>query len=181
MKKVVFVLITILLICGCSVEVKKIEDVKEEEKISDEYSLPDEHLFIYLDTKDLDEFLTKKTGILVISTPDNEFSEYFLNLFNDYLKELEIDKVYYFDLLNYKNLNDDTKNILNIDLDKFLNPEIIIIKKGKIIESYNLNEFIVEDTTIFNDKEFKQKLNDYYKDIICKLYTNNDKCMESGK
>ena len=179
MKKVVLLLITLLLICGCGVQVKKTDEVKEEEKLSDEYSLPDEHLFTYVDTSELSELLKKGNGILVISTPDNEFSEYFLNIFNDSLKEFNIEKTYYFDALNYKNLEESIKEKIVIDTNKILNPYFYLIKKGKIIETYNLDEYKIENIDIFDNDEFKQELSSYYKTIICKLYSKNNKCKEN--
>ena len=182
MKKVVLLIsITILLVCGCSASVKKEEKVDEEDKISTEYSLPDEHLFTYLDTSELESLLNNGTGIVVISSPDNEFSEYFLNKFNDVLKELKIEKTYYFDYLNIKNLSDEVKEKLDLVEDKNIKPIFYLINKGKIIEKYNLDLFEVEDTTPFSNKEFMDKLNNYYKDIICKLYSKKDNCKESVK
>lgn len=177
MKKVVLLISLILLfVCGCSASVKKESKLEDEDKISSEYSLPDEHLFTYLNISEFEKLLNSGKGIVVISSPDNDFSEYFLNAFNDVLRDLDIDKVYYFDYLNVKDLSDDLKEKLSLEEDRTIKPLFYLINKGKIVEKYNLDLFEVEDTTPFSNKDFMEKLNNYYKDIICKLYNKNDNC-----
>lgn len=178
MKKLVFVLVSILFICGCSVNVKPVEDVTDDEIISLEYSLPDDHPFIHLDSSELEEFLKNGSGILVISNPENEFSQYLIKLFNTSLKDLDVDEVYYFDYVDLKDLSSDINKILNID-EKYLKnkPEFYLIKNGKILNKYNLDSFDIDDMEMFSNEEFDKNINDFYTNLICELYENkcNDK------
>lgn len=175
MKKLVFVLISILFICGCEINVKPVEEVTEDEIISFEYSLPDDHPFTYLDAEGLSEVLDKGTGIIVISNPDNEFSQHMINLFNDSLSEFDIAEVYYFDYVNLENLDSKIKEKLVIDESYLLSkPEFYLVKEGKIVSKYNLDAFDIDDIDLLSESEFKKDINDFYTNLICEIYT--DKC-----
>lgn len=175
MKKLVFVLISILFICGCEVNVKPVEEVTEDEIISIEYSLSEDHPFTYLDAKSLSEFLDNGTGIMVISNPNNESSQYFVNLFNDSLKAFDINEVYYFDYINLKDVASEDKEELGIDEEYLLSkPEFYLIKEGKILNKYNLDAFDVDDIELYSESDFEKDINDFYTNLICEIYT--DKC-----
>ena len=180
-KLVVFLLIvSIMLIPGCGVEVKSVKKVTENEKISAEYSLPDENQFVVVDSKALEQLLTDGTGILVVSNPENEFSSYFLKYLNNSINEYLLKEVYYFDYLNIKDLTEEYVEKLNITEDNF-SIIIYLVKKGQIISKETLEEFDMETTDTFDTDEFKEKINNYYADIICKLYTDNEICKEKNE
>lgn len=175
MKKLVFVLISILFICGCEVNVKPVEEVTEDEIISLEYSLPGDHPFTYLDAESLSKLLNNGTGIMIISNPDNESSQYFVNLFNNSLNELDISEVYYFDYANLNDVDSRDKEKLNIDEEYLLaKPEFYLIKEGKVLNKYNLDAFDIEDIELYSESDFEKDINDFYTNLICEIYT--DKC-----
>lgn len=175
-KLVVFLLIiSIMLIPGCGVEVKEAKKVTEEEKISAEYSLPEGNQFVPLDNNTLDQLLKNGTGILVVSNPENEFSSYFLKHLNNSVKQYSIEEIYYFDYLNIKDLTDEIVDKLSIEDDNF-SINIYLIKKGQILFKTALEEFDMETTDTFDTDEFKEKINNYYSNIICKLYADNELC-----
>lgn len=177
MKKLVVLLISILFICGCEIDVKPVENITDHEMISLEYSLSDSHPFTYLDSLELETFLEKESGILVIANADDETSQYFIKLFNESLDEFNIGEVYYFDYNNLKDLDEKIKDKLAFDEDYLLmKPEFYIIKKGELINKYNLDSLEVDEIDVFSDDNFKEKIYEFYKNLICDAYS--DRCIE---
>ena len=116
MRKLVFVVISLLFICGCGVDIQKADKVTKEDIISFEYSIPDDNPFDYLEKEELENFLDKSTGILIISNPDYEFSAYFIKQFNYLLEDYDINEVYYYDFSKLKELSVSIKDKLEIIL-----------------------------------------------------------------
>ena len=177
MRKLVFVVISLLFICGCGVDIQKADKVTKEDIISFEYSLPDDNPFDYLEKEELEKFLDKSTGILIISNPDYEFSAYFIKQFNYLLEDYDINEVYYYDFSKLKELSVSIKDKLEIKEDyQIEKPEFYIIKDGKLVKKYDLESFDIEDIDIDENNEFENNINEVYTNIICDLY--KDKCDE---
>lgn len=177
MKKLVVLLISILFISGCEIAIKPVTDVTEREIISFEYSLPEDHPFTYLDSLELNNFLEKGTGILVISNSDNEFSQYYIKLFNKILNDFDINEVYYYEYSGLKEMSAELKQELEINEEYLVsNPEFYLINKGNLLNKYNLDSLGIDEIDVFSDENFKDDIYEFYAKLICEVY--KDKCKE---
>ena len=178
MKKIVFLLICVILMSGCSV--KKVNELSEAEKFAVEFSIDENNPFEYANVEQIIDIFDNGTGIIFFGNSDDEWCVESVKIFNDTVEYKNISEVYYYNPSSIQNKNTDeykklieyTKEYLNedeagnVDLHT---PEIYVVKNGKIINHSNcdideiINNSDEEDIT---DEAAKQLLVDEYLDLI---------------
>ena len=166
MKKVVILIVFCCImfsISGCSV--KKTEKLTDAEKFANEYSISEENPFQYVTTDELLELVKSKSGILFLGDSDSEWSSFGVEVLNKVVKEMKIDKVYYFNPNKLKNKEDNDYeqviDLLQLEEDSSL-PIVYVYEKGKIIDQV---DYPVHDDSSIND-DFKKQLEDEYLDLL---------------
>ncbi len=109
MKKVVFIFVIFLfciMITGCSV--KKVQELTDAEKFSNEYNVSKNNPFVYTNINNIIDILEKGTGIFFLASPDNEGSIRAASYILDIAKKENIENIYYYNPNKIKTKN--TKN-----------------------------------------------------------------------
>ncbi len=167
---------------------KEVEQ-KESEKFSEVYPKVDkDNVFIYKRLKEINQILTKESGIIFLGFPACTWCQSYAKYINEVAKEMQIEKIYYYDIYHDRNNKSpdyqNTVKILgdNIPLDnnnerKIFVPNLTIVKDGKIIFNDNETATIITADAKASEQywteerveEFKSKLRLAFKDFspIC--------------
>ena len=183
-------------IIGEKEEPKKDPDTeeKEEKKFVDEYpKVGKDNVFVIKNIDEIIKILENGTGIVYLGFPECPWCQAYVTYLNDVAKENDVDKIYYFNILNDR--KDNTKKYQKIvDLiGEYLQyddegnkrvyvPDVIAVKKGKIV---GFDDETAWDTKGFEDpkdywtdkevKDLKNKLEKMIKD------SNPPKCTDCNK
>ena len=177
MKKIVFLLICVILVAGCSV--KKVEELSEAEKFAAEFSISENNPFEYATIDQILNIFNNGDGIIFFGNSDDEWCVESIEIFNDALEYKNVSKVYYYNPITIQNKNTKKYRELielvkeyskdeegKISLDT---PEIYVIKGGKIVDHSNCN---IDELTSKNEEsevtelDAKELLRDEYLDLI---------------
>lgn len=171
MKKVVLlILISCLLLTGCSV--KKVEELSDSEKFSKEYNVSEKNPFIYSNYKEIITILKQETGIVLLANSDDEASIKAVKIITNLAKKENIEKIYYFNPMTIKDKDNKKykeilKEIENDISDYELKlPTLYAIKDGKVInysDNFTKKEELSEE--YLTDKQLK-KIEDKYISIF---------------
>ena len=170
MKKISILLISLLLLCSCSIQ--KEEKVAKEDKFALEYSIDENHKFKSSKIHDIFDILDSDTGIIYFANSDEEKSIIYTDIINNIFNKLDVDKInyynpstiknnntkYYRELLNlvgeYSILNDNNNSSLDI-------PSLYFVKDGEIIGYMSSNEYSVDSLMKKKTKKaLKQEIKD---------------------
>ena len=148
-------------------------------KISNEYNLTSETI-VYENTN-IDEvinIISNKYGIVFMCTPDTLWCKKYAEILNDVAVSKDIDKIYYLNIKNERNLNTNKYQKLVSVLEDILYtddtgnkriymPEVVFVRNGNIIAHDNETSFITNDITVEeywdyeNVNRLKTKLSGY--------------------
>ena len=153
--------------------------ITDAERFSKEYTAIDtDNPFVYVNSNRVLNILNNETGIILVGFSSNAWMQEYVRELYPILKENNITKVYYYDVIEDRTKK--TKNFRQIEdlLSKYLKitdmgseylftPALIFVKDGKVINyddetsliSYNMNP-----TTYWNSdaiSAFKNKINVY--------------------
>lgn len=172
-------------IIGEKEEPKKEPDTeeKEEKKFVDEYpKVGKDNVFVIKNIDEIIKILENGTGIVYLGFPECPWCQAYVTYLNDVAKENDVDKIYYFNILNDR--KDNTKKYQKIvDLiGEYLQyddegnkrvyvPAVIAVKKGKIVG--------FDDETAWDTKGYEDP-KDYWTDKEVKnLKENLEKMIEA--
>lgn len=197
MKKIKLLLITCIAIIGALLIYNKFKDNNIEDiqidKFLKEYTMIEEnHAFEIINIDETINILNDKTGIIYFCNSGSIWCQYYTKILDDIIVENNIEKVYYVDIKEERNMNTNkyqkiiTKLYDYLDVDdtgsKKLNmPNLTFVKDGNIIENDKTTSIISADITpdeywdIKNNYEFKNKINGYLIELNAKeeLDSNN--------
>ena len=163
MKKyvVIFLLLSCFFLTACSV--KKVEEVTDGEKFAMEYDISKENPFVYLNTKEMLEFMENGSGIIYFGFPECPWCIETVKILEDILEEKNVEKVYYYNpkkireqnTKSYQKLVQKLKDNLFEDENheaKLYVPDIYVMDKGKVVAhdnslsvvSGNVDEYLTE-------------------------------------
>ncbi len=163
MKKIKISLILVIAIVGAFLIYKKFEHInyeqKEIDKFVSEYTLLEEnHVFKIINIDEAINVLNNKTGIIFFCNPGSDWCQYYAKILDDIAVENDIEKIYYTDIKEDRNINSNNyRKIVTImqehlDSDdtgnKRLNmPNLTFVKDGNIIANDNRTSLVSSDTT----------------------------------
>lgn len=173
MKKiVVLVILLCIFVTGCSV--KKVNELTDAEKFSNEFNVSDKNPFVYASIDDVIHIFTSDSGVIFIANSDEEGSIKAAEVLTSAAWNVGVEKIYYY---NPKKLKDSSpkkfKKLLEI-INNYLGyddknqklrlPSIYSVKDGKIVGYSN---YFSNNEQLSADKLTKKR-----KDRIKKEYIN---------
>lgn len=153
--------------------------ITDAERFSKEYtSIEKENPFVYVGSNRVLEILNNETGIILVGFSSNAWMQEYVKELYPVLKENNINKVYYYDVIEDRTKK--TKNFRQIEdlLSKYLKitdmgaeylftPALIFVKDGKIInydDETSLVSYNMRPNTYWNEdaiNNFRNKINTY--------------------
>lgn len=182
-------LILFIALTGCFIYIsEKYKDNSKEVKITikDYHESFDEDVYEVIGGKKFISLIQNGTSIVLVGSKTSDWSKYYVNYINEIVTELEIGKVYYYDINNdkaQKNSNYyEIKNLLKGSLittdgskSNLLAPSFYIIKDGKVAY-YNIDTVAMKNTekpSSYWTEEKETEFNNEITDAINKYYLNN--------
>ena len=153
--------------------------ITDAERFSKEYtSTEKENPFVYVGSNRVLEILNNETGIILVGFSSNAWMQEYVKELYPVLKENNINKVYYYDVIEDRTKK--TKNFRQIEdlLSKYLKitdmgaeylftPALIFVKDGKIVnydDETSLVSYDMRPNTYWNEdaiNNFRNKINTY--------------------
>ena len=183
MKKVKIILITLIAIGGAILIYHHFDkspvDENKTKKQKNEYTLiTGKNL---LETKSIDEvtnIINNKTGVVFLCNPKSDWCQYYAYLLNDAAIERGIDKIYYANIADERNMNSNKYQKLVTALEDYLYtddtnskriymPNMTVVKDGKILANNNETSIMLNNISAkdywneSNQFNFKEKLSNY--------------------
>lgn len=169
MKKVVILLIiSILLVTGCTK--KQLKVTKDEQKFKEEYesingqkqndkeimelNVPEENKISYIDSSEVLDIIKNKTGVIYFGFPKCPWCRNLVPVLIDAAEEVELDKIYYANLLDERNTK--TKNE---------DGEIIEEKKGSD-NYYKLLELLDDKLGVYEGLDSEEEKRLYFPTVL---------------
>lgn len=157
MKKI-YIIIAVLVIGLASwfLFINKTEE-SDSKRFALEYNqVSDENVFVYRNIDEIINILEKGTGVVYIGFPECPWCQAYVPILDEVAKELEIDKIYYFNILEDRKENTEKyKKIVSILKNHLLNdsegnnrvfvPDITIVKDGEIVGHDNETSVVTEE------------------------------------
>lgn len=163
MKKIKILLIIVIAVVGAFLIYKKFEHInanqKEIDKFLSEYTLITEnHVFEIINTAEVVNILNNKTGIVFFCNPGSDWCQHYAKILDDIALENGINKIYYVDIKNDRNINSNNYRKIVTKLQDFLDsddtgnkrlnmPNLTFVKDGIIISNDNRTSLVSSDTT----------------------------------
>lgn len=180
MKKVVIFIIGLCIFTtGCSI--KKVDELTDAEKFSNEFNVSEENPFIYTSVDDVIHILNSGTGIIFLANSDEEASLKAAEILTLAAKEVEIKNIYYYnpkslkenDLEKYKKLLKIVNEYIEREAtnDTLELPDIYSVKDGNIIGHSN---YFSKKEQLSEEKLSKKKIEQIKNEYICLL--NFEEC-----
>ena len=183
MKKIKIILITLIAIGGAIMIYQHFDkspvDENTTKKQKNEYTLiTGKNL---LETKSIDEvtnIINNKTGVVFLCNPKSDWCQYYAYLLNDAAIERGIDKIYYANIADERNMNSNKYQKLVTALEDYLYtddtnskriymPNMTVVKDGKILANNNETSIMLNNISAkdywneSNQFNFKEKLSNY--------------------
>ena len=143
--------------------------ITDAERFSKEYTAIDtDNPFVYVNSNRVLNILNNETGIILVGFSSNAWMQEYVRELYPILKENNITKVYYYDVIEDRTKK--TKNFRQIEdlLSEYLfTPALIFVKDGKIInydDETSLVSFDMRPDTYWNEDaitSFHNKINTY--------------------
>lgn len=156
----------------------------DAEKFKEEYKGVDkDNIFVYKNKNEIIKILKNGTGVVYLGFPECAWCQAYVKILNEAAKNAQIDKIYYFNILeDRKNNTEEYKTIINILKNHLLYddegnhriyvPDVTIVKNGKIIGHDNESSIITDENltpesywTNERIKNLKEKLTTYFNEI----------------
>lgn len=201
MKKSILIILGVVLVVAaiiCSIFIFNVEDEPiietDAQKFAKEYTLLNEdNVFVYKDIKDIINILEDGTGVVYLGFPECPWCQQYVIYLNDLAKENNIEKIYYYDILeDRKNNTEDYQKVISLLEEYLLNdeegnprvfvPDVTFVVQGKIIGHDNETSLDTKGFENPNDywnedavKKLKEKLTPYYEEVESKTCTECNK------
>lgn len=156
-------------------------------KFKEEYKkVDDNNVFVYRDMEDIIKILENGRGVVYLGFPECPWCQAYVPYLNDVAKEVGIDKIYYYNILNdRKEETDNYKKILEL-LGEYVEyndegnkriyaPTVIFVKDGEII---GMDSETAKDTKGFEKPE-DYWTDDEVKDLKTRLRTLAEQVKET--
>ena len=117
----------------------------EAEKFSQLYNLvEDNNLYHFSNANEILTILNGRSGVILLGFPLNEWTNYYADILDEVSKELNVDKIYYYDFLKDREESNGTYETIVNKLNVYVSvddegrkdlhaPTVIVVKKGEII------------------------------------------------
>ena len=183
MKKIKIILITLIAIGGAIMIYHHFDkspvDENTTKKQKNEYTLiTGKNL---LETKSIDEvtnIINNKTGVVFLCNPKSDWCQYYAYLLNEAAIERGIDKIYYANIADERNMNSNKYQKLVTAIEDYLYtddtnskriymPNMTVVKDGKILANNNETSIMLNNISAkdywneSNQFNFKEKLSNY--------------------
>ena len=138
---IIVVLLIVLLFKQNKEEIKQTDAIKFAQEYTE---VGEDNLFVYRDYEQLVKILENGTGVVLLGFPECPWCQRYAVYLNDVAKELDYEKIYYFNILeDRKNNTDEYKKIVSI-IEEYLQfddegerrvyvPSVIALNKGEIV------------------------------------------------
>lgn len=158
--------------------------ISDGERFSKEYqSIPADNPFTYVSSSGVLKILNGETGIILVGFSSNKWMQEYVKQLYPILKENNIKKVYYYDVIedrmkktkNFRQIEDALSKYLKITdmgTEYLFTPALIFVKDGKIInydDETSLVSYDMQPATYWNSDaitNFKNKINVYLSEVI---------------
>lgn len=158
--------------------------ISDSERFSKEYqSIPADNPFTYVGSSGVLKILNGETGIILVGFSSNNWMQEYVKQLYPILKENNIKKVYYYDVIedrmkktkNFRQIEDALSKYLKITdmgTEYLFTPALIFVKDGKIInydDETSLVSYDMQPATYWNSDaitNFKNKINVYLSEVI---------------
>ncbi len=159
-KIIIFIGIVILLvgiICGI-LFLNKDTKLTDAEKFSKEYTTVDENnVFVYRDIEEIINIMEHGTGIVYLGFPECPWCQTYVKYLNEVAKEVGIEKIYYFNILeDRQNNTDEYKRIIEL-----LKENLQFDDEGKERIFVPNVSFHINGSVIGNDYETSKDTHDF--------------------
>ena len=163
-------------------------------KFSKEYTkVTPDNVFVYRNIDDIVSILENGTGVVYLGFPECKWCQAYVPYLNEVAKENNLEKIYYFDILEdrknntegYKKIVNLLKNYLQYDEEgkkRVYVPAVVVVKSGKIVgfndETSLDTKGYSEPTEYWNDKEvseLKKELTKIIKTVNLNVCTDCNK------
>ena len=143
-----FIALLSLFILVGEIDFKKEEDT-EAVQFSSLYNLVDkDNLYVFSDATDILNILKGRSGVIFLAFPSNKWANKYAEILNEVAKEVNLDKIYYYDFKKDREESNGTYETIVNNLEMYIPindenekniqaPTIIIVKKGKIIAFFD--------------------------------------------
>lgn len=116
-KKIILIGATLILIVGAALyftSTKK--EISDAEKFAQEYTeVGEDNVFVYRNSKEVISLLKHGTGVVYLGFPECPWCQTYAKYLNEVAKEVGIDKIYYYDILeDRKNNTDAYKEMVSV-------------------------------------------------------------------
>lgn len=195
-KVLIIVCVTIVILGGiCLYFVISNSDNKNSDnvKFAKEYTEVDkDNVFVYKDIDEIINILKYGTGVVYLGFPECPWCQAYVKYLNDIAKEVGIEKIYYFNILeDRKNNTEEYQEIVSILSDNLLRddegnlrvfvPNVSFVVKGEIIGNDNETSLDTKGFdkpsdywTIEEVSELKDTLNGYMEEVYKELHSCTD-------
>lgn len=161
----------------------------DSEKFSDEYGITTDNVFVYRTQDEILKILQHGTGIVYLGFPECPWCKAYVKYLNEVAKEEEIDKIYYYNILDDRKNNTDfykkllkalNGNLLYDDEgnEKIFVPDVSFVVDGNIIHHDNETSVMKDNITPVQYwtkdrvESLKEKLKLYMQDVNLGLCTS---------
>lgn len=158
---IIGLLLIIIVIFGAFFFLKKEDEeptLTDAQKFSEEYGITEDNVFVYRSLSEINKILENGTGIIYLGFPECPWCKGYIPYLNEVAKSENIEKIYYFDILeDRQNNTEDYQTTVRL-LDKYLKydeegnkriyvPAVIAVNKGEIV-GFN-------DETSYDTKDYE--------------------------
>ena len=164
MKKKIIIIIGVVLVIALGVlgylYLNKEKDTNiDGKKFAEEYtSVTNDNVFVYRSAEEIINILEHGTGVVYLGFPECPWCTAYVPYLNEVAKANDVDKVYYYNILNdrkdntdnYKKMVDILKDYLKFDEEgnkRIYAPSVIAVKDGEILD--------FDDETAWDTKGYK--------------------------
>ena len=142
---IAIVIVLCVLFCLLKVNKKENEVIKDNVKFSQEYgSVSEDNVFCYKTIDEIINILEHGTGVVYLGFPECPWCTAYVPYLNEVAKDNDVEKVYYYNILNdRKDNNDNYKKLVEILKDhlrydeegnkRIYAPSVIAVKDGEIV------------------------------------------------
>ena len=148
-KKVIIIVITAILLIALAVSLflilNKEEDISDAAKFVEEYTnVEEDNVFLYRNADEIIRILENGTGVVYLGFPECKWCQKYVTYLNEFAKENDITRIYYFDILDDRTNNTEAYQEIVSLLEDYLSydeegnkrvfvPAVIVVNQGEIV------------------------------------------------
>lgn len=145
---ILFILLLSLFIVVGQIDFKKEKDT-EATKFSTIYNLVNkDNLYVFSDATDVLNVLKGRNGVIFLAFPSNKWSNKYASILNEVGKEMNLDKIYYYDFKKDRDESNGTYETIVNELEMYVPvddennkniqaPTVVVVKNGNIIAYFD--------------------------------------------